>query len=149
MAQPSLHFAVGASFGTLISLAVGPLRRRWYRMGPLLATVCGLWACLPDVDHLWRKFGWLPAAETIATWEYAHAGEWWYDLFFFHGWMDRNLAGRGTIIGLAWIVALYGVFFWLLSRRVGKLEAAMQKNPAASELERTAVVGKAYDGRTE
>ncbi len=123
MAQPALHFSIGASCGTLLSLVVGPIRRRWYRLGPLLATVCGLWACLPDADHIWRAFPWLPGSETIGGWEYVHAGSWLYDLFFFHGLLDRYLPGRGTIPGLVWLIALYGVFFWLLSRRITKLES--------------------------
>ena len=45
MAQPALHFAIGASCGTLLSLAIGPIRRRWYRLGPLTAMLAGLWAC--------------------------------------------------------------------------------------------------------
>ena len=122
MAQPALHFAIGASCGTLLSLVIGPIRRRWYRLGPLTAILAGLWACLPDIDHLWRKFPWLPWSHTIGTWEYRHADSLLYDLFFFHGWLDRHLAGWGTIPGLAVVVLLCSLFFWLLGRRIATLE---------------------------
>ena len=93
MAQPALHFAVGATCMTAVTLAVGPLRRRWYRLGPLAATAGGLWACAPDVDHLWRALSWLPGAGTIGNLEYSHAYSLLANLVFFHGWMDRYLRG--------------------------------------------------------
>jgi hypothetical protein len=121
MAQPALHFAVGTTCTTVLTLAVGPLRRRWFRFGPLLAMAGGVWACLPDLDHLLGLLAW-PVAGKIVDFESTHAQSWLWNIFFFHGWMDRALAGRGTIIGLLWIMLLVSAFFWLSARRVAKLE---------------------------
>ena len=120
MAQPTLHFAVGATCTTVMTLAVGPLRRRWYRVGPLLAMMGGVWACLPDLDHLLGLVNW-PVAERMVDFENTHARSLLWNLFFFHGWMDQYWAG-GTIVGLIWTLGLVGAFFWLSARRVAKLE---------------------------
>gem|GEM_PF-5881042 len=134
MAQPALHFAVGATCMTAITAGVGPLRRRWFCVGPLLAMVGGLWACLPDADHLLRYFG-VPLGDRIATLEYVHGSSVWWDVFFFHGWLDRHLPGRGTIVGLAWTVGLLGIFFWLSARKVVRLERQLSALETAGKSE--------------
>lgn len=122
MAQPALHFAVGATCGTCLSLVIGPVRRRWYRLGPLLATAAGIWACLPDLDHVFARFPWLPASESVSTWGHSHVYPRLVNFFFFHGLLDRYYAGRGTIVGLAYVLLMYTVFFYLLGRRIARLE---------------------------
>ena len=105
----------------MLTLAAGPLRRRWYRIGPALAILGGLWACAPDADHLLKLLPWVNSS-MIAKLETTHADSLLWNVFFFHGWLDRHYAGHGTITGLAWLIVLFGAFFWLLTRRVGKLE---------------------------
>lgn len=132
MAQPALHFAVGATCTTVLTLVVGPLRRRWYRVGPLLAMAGGVWACLPDVDHLLRGLNWT-IAEHVIDFERAHTRSVLWNLFFFHGWLDRHWAGRGTIVGLVWTVGLVGAFLWLSARRVAKLENRLELRESSCE----------------
>lgn len=136
MAQPAFHFAVGATCASLITLAVGPLRRRFYRIGGLLALLGGLWACLPDIDHLLRLLPWRTTGE-IANIETAHADSPLWNLFFFHGWLDAHYAGHGTIIGLVWVVGLVGLFFWLSARRIAKLEGELAEGLASRPVRTT------------
>ena len=117
---------------TAMTVAVGPLRRRWYRVGPLLAMLGGVWACLPDLDHLLGLVNW-PVAERIVNFESTHAQSVLWNIFFFHGWMDRVWAGRGTIVGLVWVMGLVSAFFWLSARRVAELERRLSARECASE----------------
>ena len=138
MAEPALHFAVGATCATVITLVARPLRRRWYLIGPLLAVVGGVWACLPDVNHLAQRLHW-GTVEKMVDFDTTHTHSVWWDIFFFHHWLDRHWSGRGTIIGMVWIVALLGAFFWLSARRIGKLENQLKvqdgprRNPSGTD----------------
>ena len=106
---------------TIISVCVGPLRRRWYRIGPLCAVLGGIWACLPDVDHIASIFNWTSAHRVLDP-EGRHKYSNIINIFFFHGWMDYHLPSQGTITGMIWIVLLFGAFFWLNARRIARLE---------------------------
>ena len=132
MAEPALHFAVGATCTTVITVVVGPLRRRWYRIGPLLALLGGAWACLPDADHLARSFH-LKMAMTIVDIEGRHAHSPWLNVFFFHNWMDWYWSGRGTITGIIWLVALLATFFWLSARKITRLEDQLSVRTRSQE----------------
>lgn len=77
---------------------------------------------MPDVDHLLRLLPWVNSS-SIANLETTHADSLLWNVFFFHGWLDKHYAGHGTIIGLAWLIVLFGAFFWLLSRRITRLES--------------------------
>ena len=100
--------------------------------------VGGVWACLPDADHILRLLPWTRGS-AIANIETAHAGSALWNVFFFHGWLDAHYAGHGTIIGLVWTVGLVGVFFWLSARRIATLEDALagRMRPPSTEAART------------
>ena len=88
MPMPETHFAVGMGVGALLCLPMAAARRRWLVWAPLVMSLCGGLALVPDA--LARAGHLAPGLEGLAGPHRAHPP--WSNVFFLHGWLDTQPA---------------------------------------------------------
>ncbi len=103
MATPAVHFAVGMAASALVVGAVGTVRRRWLIALPVVMTVCGALALVPD--FLAAGVEYMP---TVGSRAWSHSV--WMNVFFLHpvldgvGWLETSEAAS---LGFQAVALLY------------------------------------------
>ena len=117
--SPSMHFAIGMLGTLVLCLPVLVLRPGWWPFVPLVQTVGGVFALVPDWVYVLGYYPSLPFAGSVDFWAAKSAlhgpiG----NLFFFHSAIDRS--GEGSFLrGFVLAVAQYNA--WLVLFALGSV----------------------------
>jgi len=112
--MPPVHFAVGMGVSSVLGALLVAVRRRWLIYLPLIMSVCGLLALMPDiVARAGGHVSWLDAG-TYRHRAYSHGAA--MNVFFFHPWLDRvpwletqEMTNLGFhLVALMYLVAMCG-----------------------------------------
>src|SRR5690606_4625906 len=106
-----MHFAVGMACAGIMAVTAFAFTRRGWRWLPVLMTLGGVWAVIPDVPAtLWYSLGFSsgPASSAFQA-SLSQAG----NLFFFHNVLD-SIAYDHQLLGGVLIVLLYNLAISLL-----------------------------------
>ncbi|MBW2977644.1 hypothetical protein KY331_02255 [Candidatus Woesearchaeota archaeon] len=114
MPPAQFHFAVGAFIGFIIVLFFIPLKKKWLKWIPFIITLFGVLAMVPDVGKFAADFpllGRTPLTSPLLEKELIKPQ---YDnLFFYHGYLDRNtnseVRGDLAILGFFVTVVIYSL----------------------------------------
>jgi hypothetical protein len=88
MPMPQVHFAVGMGMSSVLGIPLLLLRRRWLIWLPLVMTLCGGLALVPDI--LTRGHEYLPMPDLGEYEKRAHSHSSSMDVFFLHPWLDKR-----------------------------------------------------------
>ena len=124
MPMPEVHYALGMTCGGIASVAVPWFRRRWYKIGPLFMTFCGVWAMLPDVPRVLGQIpGWVPFYGLLhgvlgsrSAHKFMHGGI--GNIFFGHALLDNRflddyyLAGYAAVLGIYTVILIVYAIRW-------------------------------------
>jgi len=114
MPMPQVHFAVGMGAASLLGLPLLLLRRRWLIWLPLVMSVCGGLALVPDILARGRDLSPLAGVAQPGGRLRTHGPP--ANLFFLHTWLDRQEALYSQAIGDA---AFHVVAFLYLAAACG------------------------------
>ncbi len=129
MAFATMHFATGMVCSAAAGVVVCAMARKGWRWLPLVTTVGGFWAMVPDMPRLFREdfLRHVPILNRLGdksfeAWLHRNG-----DVFFFHHWLDTNRTeDRLALQGMAIIIAGYVLSVLLLmflERRARNSEA--------------------------
>jgi len=112
MPMPPVHFAVGMGISAVLGAVVGAVRRRWLIYVPLVMSVCGGLALVPDM--LAGDATHVGGIEQLGERAYSHGRA--MNLFFLHPWLDgmarletREVTARAFhLVALGYLVSMCG-----------------------------------------